>query len=159
MSSLIQQYLLTGRWSVLLKKGRIPFMGHFIQHSEQHRFLISRSCTIQLLIANEIQTEALQHGLPVDVIYLKKAFLLVPHAKLKAYGISGRLLDWIQSFLTNCKQGVLPNGIPSLKTEVLRGILYLNGLCQDQSLLFQIFVNDIPATLCYLLKTLNFCQL
>lgn len=94
-------------------------MDHFIQHSEQHRFLISRSCTIQLLIANEIWTEALQHGLPVDVIY----------AKLKAYGISGRLLDWIQSFLTNCKQGVIPNGIPSLKTEVLRGILYLSGLC------------------------------
>ena len=58
-------------------------------------------------------TVAMKCGLPVDVIYFefKKTFDLVPHTqlftKLEAHGISGRLLDWIQSFLMNRKQRVL----------------------------------------------------
>ena len=45
--------------------------------------------------------------IPVDILYLdfRKAFDTVPHCrlfiKLAAYGIRGKLLDWIKSFLTN----------------------------------------------------------
>ena len=42
--------------------------------------------------------------------------------KLKAYGISGRLFDWIISFLMNHKQGILVSGATSSWTEVLSGI-------------------------------------
>ena len=52
----------------------------------------------------------LEEGDPVDVIYLdcKKAFDTVTHkrllAKLQAYGISGKILKWIESFLSNRSQ-------------------------------------------------------
>ena len=70
----------------------------------------------------------------------------MPHArlitKLEAYGISGRLLDWIQSFLTNRKQRLLVSGATSSYTEALSGIpqrLVLGPL------LFLIIVNELPA--------------
>ena len=71
----------------------------------QHGFIAGRSCTTQLLIAMDYWTQSLNDGYPVDIVYLDfcKAFDSVPHirllTKLKAYGISGCLLDWIQDFL------------------------------------------------------------
>ena len=52
-------------------------------------------------------TSSLDNNIPVDILYLDlcKAFDTVPHCrlfiKLAAYGIRGKLLDWIKSFLTN----------------------------------------------------------
>ena len=49
---------------------------------------------------------------PVDIIYLdfRKAFDTVPHVrllkKLEAYGVAGKLLNWIRDFLSNRKQRV-----------------------------------------------------
>ena len=46
----------------------------------------------------------LEEGNPVDVVYLdlQKAFGKVPHKrlliKLKGYGISGRVFEWIRDF-------------------------------------------------------------
>jgi len=57
-------------------------------------------------VATEYWSKALSHGDAVDVIYFdfKKAFDSVPHKrlliKLKAYGIDGSLLYWIECFLT-----------------------------------------------------------
>jgi len=54
----------------------------------------------------------LDHGVPVDIIYLdfKKAFDSVPLrrilTKLKAYGIRGQILDWIEDFATDRRQRV-----------------------------------------------------
>ena len=85
--------------------------------NEQHGFLPSQSCATQLLVAIEKWSEALDQGLPVDVIYLdfKKAFNSVPHhrllSKFKSYGISGNLLAWIESFLKDRNQRVLINGV------------------------------------------------
>jgi len=53
----------------------------------------------------ESWTQALIAGFGIDVLYLdyRKAFDSVPHKRLleqlKSYGISGKLLRWIQSFL------------------------------------------------------------
>ena len=47
------------------------------------------------------------HGNHVDIIYLDfcKEFDCVPHphllSKLKAYGVSGSVLNWIKDFLSN----------------------------------------------------------
>ena len=55
-------------------------------------------------------------GNDVDIIYLDfcKVFGCVPHQyvlfKLKAYGISGNVLNWIMDFLSNSRWGVNVNG-------------------------------------------------
>ena len=58
-------------------------------------------------------TKRLDDGNDVDIVYLDfcKVFDYVPHKcvlfKLKAYGISGNVLNWIMDFLSNRGQGVL----------------------------------------------------
>ena len=58
-------------------------------------------------------TSSLDNNIPVDILYLdfRKAFDTVPHCrlftKLAAYGIHGKLLDWIKSYLTNRQQKVV----------------------------------------------------
>ena len=87
---------------------------HHLFSNEQHGFLPGQSCITQLLVAAKKWSEALDQGLPVDVIYsyldFKKAFDSVPHqrllSKLKAYGISGNLSAWIESFLKDRNQRV-----------------------------------------------------
>ena len=82
----------------------------------QHGLIAGRLCTTQLSKAMDYWTQSLNDGYPVDIIYLDfcKAFDSVPHnrllTKLKAYGISGCLLDWIQNFLSGRKQRVVLNG-------------------------------------------------
>ena len=64
----------------------------------------------------------------VDVVYLDfcKAFdkldFNVLLAKLKKYGVAGKLGRWIQSFLTGRKQFVTVNGFSSFLSEVLSGV-------------------------------------
>ena len=71
---------------------------------EQHGFRSGRSCTTQLMETVHDWTESLDNKNPVDVAYFdyRKAFDSVPHerllVKLHAYGIRGKLLDWIRSF-------------------------------------------------------------
>ena len=73
------------------------------------------SCITQLLHATEQWTKSLDDGNDVDIVYLDvcKAFDCVPHQcilfKLKAYGISGNVLNWIMDFLSNSRQGVNVN--------------------------------------------------
>jgi hypothetical protein len=61
-------------------------------------------------------TEHLDNHNSVDAIYLdfQKAFDTVPHhrliTKLKGYGISGNILEWIKNFLSERKQKVVLNG-------------------------------------------------
>ena len=61
----------------------------------------------------EMWTRWFDLGLPWDTIYtdFSKAFNSVPHQrllhKIHACGIRGNLLKWIESFLTDRKQGVV----------------------------------------------------
>ena len=69
----------------------------------QHGFRGKRSCVTQLL--EVIEFTEMDSGDPFDIVYLdfRKAFDSVPHErlviKLAAYGINGKVLQWIRSFL------------------------------------------------------------
>ena len=73
----------------------------------QHGFLPRRSCTTNLLLYMDSLTQAQDDGLISDTMFfdIAEAFDKVPHKpllhKLQAYGICGRLLQWINSFLTD----------------------------------------------------------
>ena len=88
-----------------------------------------RSCLTNLLEFLLVYiTTQIDEGNRVDVIYLdfQKAFDKVPRArlicKLKAHGISGKILTWIENWLLNRKQRVVVNGKLSWLIDVLSGV-------------------------------------
>ena len=86
------------------------------------------SCITQLLHAMEHWTKSLDDGHNVDIVYLDfcKAFDCVPRQcvlfKLKAYGISGNVLNWIMDFLSNSRQGVNVNVSCSDQSNNISGV-------------------------------------
>jgi Reverse transcriptase (RNA-dependent DNA polymerase) len=94
----------------------------------QHGFMRGRSCTTNLLAFLDKVTAKLDSGNAADVIYLDfaKAFDTLPHErlkkKLKAYGLSAKLMAWITAWLTDRKQRVVLNRKESTWEEVLSGV-------------------------------------
>ena len=82
---------------------------------KQHSFIQGRSCVTQLLAVLDSWTLALDEGGNIDTIYIDfaKALDTVPHQcllmKLRGYGIEGRILTWIEAFLTGRIQRVVVN--------------------------------------------------
>ena len=72
----------------------------------QHGFMTGRSCTTNLIAFMDKLTEIVDNGESCDVFYLDfaKAFDKVPKIrlleKIKAKGIGGQVLAWIQAWLT-----------------------------------------------------------
>ena len=80
---------------------------------QQHGFVRGRSCQTNILLCLEKWTERLDSGKSVYVAYFdySKAFDKVSHrlllTKLRAYGIDGRLLAWLEAYLGDRKQRVV----------------------------------------------------
>jgi hypothetical protein len=127
---------------------------------QQHGFMPKLSTVTNLLEFIDIISGALNSGFGVDVIYLDfaKAFDRVPHKrlvlKLASIGITGNLLKWCESFLSNRKQRVVMGENIGEWKDILSGVpqgsvlgplffvIYLNDLLQILTIQSKVYADD-----------------
>ena len=114
--------------------------GYVITYISQSTWIPgNRSCITQMLQVLHKIGENLDKNIKTDIIYLDfaKDFDSVDHgiilAKLKQYGVCGRILEWFKVYLTDRTQRVVIDGVASSWSSVTSGVP-----------LFVLFINDLP---------------
>ena len=124
----------------------------------QHGFRARRSTVSSLLLTHNEYVNYVEDKSDVDVILFDfaKAFDVVDHnlllLKLNAYGFSKCTLLWLADFLRDKKKFVCIDGNVSVVCSVPSGII------QDSvigSLLFMLFINDLPDLIKFAFILLN----
>ena len=126
----------------------------------QHAFRKGHNCETQLTTVINDWAKILDNRGQVDTFILDfgKAFDTPPHellkSKLFSYGIGGKTLKWIDSFLCFRKQRVVVNGVKSDRAPVLSGVpqgtvlgpllfsLYINNISSDTEFEIRLFADD-----------------
>ena len=118
---------------------------HNILSDGQQAFRKRNSCETQLIMVINDRDKILDEGGQVDtfIVDFGKAFDTPPHEllKWKLYGIGGKTLKWIDSFLCFRQQRVIVNGVKSDWDPVLSGVP--QGTILRPFILFSLYFNDI----------------